>query len=395
MRYGEPATPALKYCNYVINQLNYLDRLRAVAVIGVLVVHTSQFAFANLSNAGGAIFTLLSAGRFGVEVFFFLSGFLLSYLYEAPGKPKSNKQFFLARFFRIWPLWLIFSGIWSLVYLLANNEVSKVFEPDWVLTGFILSSVFLLWLSPQHYDSFIGGAWSIQIEVIAYLIFASMRSFSVTRILALATIVNLLGLALAFIGDIDGFGFLDALRRLSFQTGFNFFVLGWLLARVYAHHNLLTKNPGTVKSSVLESFTFVFARHSVLLSAWMLSFLLSPAIYGNTIEAIGFVTLSLAFAQLSGRNSLISKLLERTGKLSYFMFFMHFVLLYALDLAIPLESRPSSLGLVLGFDFVAIVCIFVACYLPAALSLRFFEAPLMALARKIGTGANQNGDPLR
>jgi peptidoglycan/LPS O-acetylase OafA/YrhL len=382
----------------VNNQLKYLDRLRAIAVIGVLVVHTSQFAFANLSDSGStglAIGTLLSAGRFGVEVFFLLSGFLLSYLYEAPGKPKSNKQFFLARFFRIWPLWLIFSGLWSLVYLLANNEVSKVFEPDWVLTGFILSSVFLLWLSPEHYDSFIGGAWSIQIEVIAYLIFASMRSFSVTRILALATILNLLGLALAFIGDIDGFGFLDALRRLSFQTGFNFFVLGWLLARVYAHHNLLTKNPGTVKSSVLESFTFVFARHSVLLSAWMLSFLLSPAIYGNTIEAIGFVTLSLAFAQLSGRNSLISKLLERTGKLSYFMFFMHFVLLYALDLAIPLESRPSSLGLVLGFDFVAIVCIFVACYLPAALSLRFFEAPLMALARKLGTGANQNGDPLR
>ena len=395
MRYGELATPALKYCKYVIYQLNYLDRLRAVAVIGVLVVHTSQFAFANLNNSGStglAIFTLLSAGRFGVEVFFFLSGFLLSYLYEVPGNPKSNKQFFLARFFRIWPLWIIFSGIWSLVYLLANNEVSKVFEPDWVLTGFILSSAFLLWLSPEHYDSFIGGAWSIQIEVIAYLIFASMRSFSVTRILALATLVNLLGLALAFLADVDGFGILDALRRLSFQTGFNFFVLGWLLARVFAHHNLLSKNPATVKSSMLESFTLVFARHSVLLSAWMLSFLLSPAIYGNTIEAIGFVALALVFAQLSGRSSVISRLLERTGKLSYFMFFMHFVLLYALDLAIPLESRPSSLALVLAFDAVAIFLIFVACYVPAIFSLKFFEAPLMSFARKLGARGKVKGD---
>ena len=376
------------------SQLNYLDRLRAIAVFGVIVVHTSQFAFSNLSNSGStelAISTLLSAGRFGVEVFFFLSGFLLSHLYEVPDKPKSNKQFFLARFFRIWPLWIIFSGIWSLVYLLANNEVSQVYEPDWVLTGFILSSVFLLWLSPEHYNSFIGGAWSIQIEVFSYVIFAAMRNFSVTRILVLATFVNLLGLALVFIGDMEGFGILDALRRLSFQTGFNFFVLGWLLARVYTHNNLLTENPTTVKSSVLESFTFVFARHSVLLSTWMLTFLLSPAIYGNTIEAIGFVALALIFAQLSGKSSQISNLLERTGKLSYFMFFMHFVLLYALDLAIPSESRPSSLALVLAFDAVAIPIIFVACYIPAIFSLKFFETPLMSFARRIGSGAKGNG----
>ena len=77
------------------NQLNYLDRLRAVAVIGVLVVHTSQFASANLmgsDSASLAIFTLLSSGRFGVEVFFLLSGFLLSYLYETPPSETKDKQ---------------------------------------------------------------------------------------------------------------------------------------------------------------------------------------------------------------------------------------------------------------------------------------------------------------
>ena len=171
------------------NQLNYLDRLRAVAVVGVLVVHTSQFAFANLmgsDSASLAIFTLLSSGRFGVEVFFLLSGFLLSYLYETPSNQKTNKQFFLARFFRIWPLWIIFSVVWSLIFLLGDQDGSKFSNPDWVVTGLILSSVFLLWLSPEHYDSFIGGAWSIQIEVLAYLVFALMRGLSVGKILTLA-----------------------------------------------------------------------------------------------------------------------------------------------------------------------------------------------------------------
>jgi peptidoglycan/LPS O-acetylase OafA/YrhL len=331
----------------------------------------------------------LFAGRFGVEVFFLLSGFLLSYLYEGPGQPKSNKQFFFARFFRIWPLWIFFSGVWSLVYLLANSEMSQAFELDWVLTGFILSSVFLLWLSPEHYDSFIGGAWSIQIEVFSYLIFAAMRNFSVTRILVLATLVNALGLSLVFMGDLDGLGILDALRRLSFQTGFNFFVLGWLLARVFTQHKLLSKSSGSVRSSVLEAFTFVFARHSVAISVWLLSFLLSPAIYGNTIEAIGFVVLALVFAQLSGRSLLISKLLERTGKLSYFMFFMHFLLLYALDLMIPLESRPDTLAFVLVFNIVVLVAVFLACYVPATFSLKYFEAPLMSFARKAGREEKQ------
>ncbi len=376
------------------SQLNYLDRLRAVAVIGVLVVHTSQFAFANLmgsDSASLAIFTLLSSGRFGVEVFFLLSGFLLSYLYETPGKQKTNKQFFLARFFRIWPLWIIFSVVWSLIFLLESQDESKFSNPDWVLTGLILSSAFLLWLSPEHYDSFIGGAWSIQIEVLAYIVFALMRGLSVGKILTIAISVNLLGLALSFLSSMDGYGVLDALRRLSFQTGFNFFVLGWLLARVFTRYSVLATDPVKTMSSVLESFTFVFSRHSLLLGAWMVSFLVSPAIYGNTIEAVGFVALAIVFAQLSGKSRWVSRLLERTGKLSYFMFFMHFVWLYILNSVIPVEARPSSLALVLAFDAVAICLIFIACYMPGIFSLKFFEAPLMSFARRIGSGAKGKG----
>ena len=374
------------------NQLNYLDRLRAVAVLGVLVVHTSQFAFGNLisyDSASLAIFTLLSSGRFGVEVFFLLSGFLLSYLYETPGKQNTNRQFFLARFFRIWPLWITFSVVWSLIFLVQDQDESKFSNPEWVATGLILSSVFLLWLSPEHYDSFIGGAWSIQIEVLAYLVFALMRGLSVGKILTIAISVNLLGLALSFVSSMDVYGVLDALRRLSFQTGFNFFVLGWLLARVFTHYVVLSANPAKTKSSVLESFSFVFTQNSLILSAWIVSFIVSPAIYGNTIEAVGFVALAIVFAQLSGKSLVISTLLERTGKLSYFMFFMHFVWLHILNLVIPVEARPSSLALVLAFDAVSIFLIFVACYIPAMLSLKFFEAPLMSFARKLGSGGKR------
>jgi len=360
--------------------IRYLDRLRAVAVIGVLVVHTSQFTFANLtesSAAGAAIVTILSAGRLGVEVFFLLSGFLLSYLYEAPEIKKPTRQYFLARFFRIWPLWMVFSLIWSGIYFLSfGEEETDRPELSWILTGIALSAFFLLWLSPSHFESFIGGAWSIQIEVISYIIFALMRGQVLKNIVLVAILINLLGLTLSFTTDLFGTTPLDAIRRLSLQTGFNFFVLGWLFARVYARHTRLHKS-----ESLTISARNVFAGNEVLLTLWLVSFLISPAIYGNTVEAVGFVAISLMFAQISGRFSWLSALLERTGKLSYFMFFMHFVLLYLANLFVPVAERPQTLLFVLGFSFMSFALLYLFCYLFGSVSLRFFEGPLMRFAR--------------
>jgi peptidoglycan/LPS O-acetylase OafA/YrhL len=371
------------------SHLRFVDRLRAIGVIGVIVVHTTQFAFANFDIESGpsyTVFTLLSSGRFGVEVFFLLSGFLLSYLYEDQKSEKSTKQYFLARFFRIWPLWILFSCIWALVFVTFrtsnfDSDYSTIF---WVVTGVLLSSIFLLWISPEHFDSFIGGAWSIQIEVLSYFIFAFLRGKSVRLIIALAIGVNLLGLALAFTSSVDGYGLLDALRRLSFQTGFNFFVLGWLFSRVFAHYKILAEKQNRLNSGVPEAFRLVFGRHYLLAGLWAFSFLVSPAVYGNTIEVVGFVILALVIAQISGNSPFLAEILERTGKLSYFMFFMHFLILFFANHLMPIDSRPSSLITVLSLDAIAIILIFGLCFIPATLSLRFFETPIMNLARRLG-----------
>jgi peptidoglycan/LPS O-acetylase OafA/YrhL len=371
------------------SHLRYVDRLRAIGVIGVIVVHTTQFAFANFDVQPGpsyAVLTLLLSGRFGVEVFFLLSGFLLSYLYENPKNKKSTKQYFLARFFRIWPLWMLFSCIWAIVFVTVGKSN---FDSDqsiflWVVTGVLLSSVFLLWMSPEHFDSFIGGAWSIQIEVFSYIIFAFLRGKSVRLIIALAIGVNILGLVLAFTSSVDGFGPLDALRRLSFQTGFNFFVLGWLISRVFANYKILAEKQNSLNSGVPEAFRLVFGKHYFLAGIWVFSFLVSPAVYGNTIEVLGFVLLALVIAQISGNSPFLARILERTGKLSYFMFFMHFLFLYFANYLMPIDSRPSSLLTVLLFDVIAVIIIFGLSFIPATLSLRFFETPVMAWARRLG-----------
>lgn len=369
------------------NQLVYLDRLRAIAVIGVILVHTAQFSFANLndeSGASSAVFTMLSAGRFGVGVFFLLSGFLLSYLYEDPSAKKTTKHYFLARFLRIWPLWIFFSVSWALIYYSsAQTMQAPTIDLEWILLGVILSAFFLLWISPTHFDSFIGGAWSIQIEVFCYLMFAWLRGKSVSTLLSVAVLVNVAGLGLAFTGDLEGGGVLDALRRLSLQTGTNFFILGWIMARVFAHFNISHPTTGkTGTESLQESFRSVFSGHEWLLVVWLGTFLFAPAVYGSSIEAVGFVLIAVVLAHVLGKFSISSRLLQMTGKLSYFLFFMHFVVLYFGDLAVPAASRPDSLGAVLAMNLGVGVLVFVLCIGPALLSLRYFERPLVSIVKK-------------
>ena len=367
--------------------LSYLDRLRALAVLGVLVVHTSQFSFANLAvstSAEVAIFTILSAGRFGVEVFFLLSGFLLSYLYEGTASKKTNKQFLAARFLRIWPLWIVFSMVWALIYAVSlQGGTSENIDSEWILVGVILSAFFLLWVSATHYDAFIGGAWSIQIEVISYAIFAFLRNRPVATILLIAVAINIAGIGVTFAGDLEGPSSLSAVRRLSLQTGFNFFVLGWMLARVYTHQRKIFGEDKSGSPSLWESFRQVFSGHELILGLWLASFLLAPAIYGNPIEAVGFVALAAIVAQISGATTLTSSILERTGKLSYFIFFMHFVILHFASRLIPASDRPDALGEVLLFNLVSILVVYIGCALPALVSLRYFEKPILSLAKKL------------
>jgi peptidoglycan/LPS O-acetylase OafA/YrhL len=287
---------------------------------------------------------------------------------------------------------MVFSGICATVFLFVGSNKSDSEHSNilWVVTGVLLSSFFLLWISPSHYDSFIGGAWSIQIEIVSYLIFAIFRGKSVRIILALAICVNLSGLALAFTSSVDGYGILDTLRRLSFQTGFNFFVLGWLASRVFGHYKNFADKYDNRKLGVPEAFRLVFGDQYLLVGLWVSSFLISPALYGNTVEAVGFILIALIIAQISGKLAFLARLLEWTGKLSYFMFFMHFLLLFFANYLVPIESRPSSLGAVLLFDAIGVIIIFGACFVPATLSLRFFETPIMTFARRLGDNKQES-----
>ena len=199
-------------------RFEYLDVLRGIAVFGVVLVHSQSVFFLGRpvdeqglsSPALQALATIFSAGRLGVEVFFALSGFLIATIYLS--RDFSPANFFRHRFFRIVPLWLTFAFLWFLVFVLNGGSI------ELMLQALVLSVFFLLWLSPDHYDSFIGGAWSIQIEVFCYAVFAFTRKWSKESLILLAIGVNIVGASVSGF-DLASDGVLESLRRFSFQTG--------------------------------------------------------------------------------------------------------------------------------------------------------------------------------
>jgi len=113
------------------NRLTSLDALRGIAALGVVLYHfTSLFAIKFSYTELSAIFPsgYSHLGRYGVELFFIISGFVISMSIE-----NSNNvyRFFVSRFSRLFPtfwaavfissvfIWA-FNGQFDLVVFLKN-----------------------------------------------------------------------------------------------------------------------------------------------------------------------------------------------------------------------------------------------------------------------------------
>jgi peptidoglycan/LPS O-acetylase OafA/YrhL len=187
----------------------YLDALRCLAFLAVFYAHTGGiFTGATLPNAFPInIWTSFTVyGPYGVNFFFVLSGFLITYLLlkekEKTGKV-SIKNFYIKRILRIWPVYFItfFTSI-VVVPFLISPETYKVFLATNPHMGWstILSYLFFVGNFYHgygyHITFSIGVLWSVCVEEQFYLVWPwIIRWFSVKRL----TIVTVLIISLSFL----------------------------------------------------------------------------------------------------------------------------------------------------------------------------------------------------
>lgn len=187
-----------------------IDGLRFIAIFWVIVYHSSSSALKHYMPAGeleNAFIKYQPNGIVGVELFFFISGLIISYPFLS-GKAPSLKKFYKRRLLRLEPPYILALTLCFLALGVAGfkPEGAVQFEtqtmPIWQS---YLSSIFYM------HGTLYGTApklnpplWSLEIEVIFYLIapfilgiYLKMNSFKIRMLFgAVAVFVAILAQAI-------------------------------------------------------------------------------------------------------------------------------------------------------------------------------------------------------
>jgi peptidoglycan/LPS O-acetylase OafA/YrhL len=165
-----PVDRAAKLQRAVRKRLPALDGLRGLAVI-IVVWHNASLTGPGFDDSGGArLLNLVSnLGWMGVQLFFVLSGFLITgILLDEKGAPQQFRNFYMRRALRIFPLYYAVLIVAFIVLPALGSS------PGWVVTNGSLEVWYWTYLSNWVVSIQGGGAglshlWSLAVEEQFYL----------------------------------------------------------------------------------------------------------------------------------------------------------------------------------------------------------------------------------
>ena len=377
--------------NKLSNRNPWIDILRGIAIFAVVVVHViANSNDVTYSITGGKYMSeffenTLNYGVYGVELFFFLSGWLLVSIYGI----NKNQKFVLGSYWkrrlaRIMPLWILFialgileariigKGPWLAARNVPEGGNSLVHTP---LIIWILSLTFTLWLVDSLWNTVMPGGWSIQAEIAHYLAFPIIRKYDKSflfKIWAVSYFVfsvieetKHLFLNIPLLGRI-----LEALFRLNFLSNSLFFILGILAFSVYNNWK-----SGVGQSEIINSAK----KNGIFVVLATLTTFFAPLTYGRTIDGLGFIFVSIVVTSAIIHMNLLKKMFLTLGKYSYFIYFCHFkvltfmrFLLQDSDGKFKIDVTPSTLVEPLLFLIFLVITLLVSTLL-AIPSHKYFE----------------------
>jgi peptidoglycan/LPS O-acetylase OafA/YrhL len=313
------------------------------------------------------------AGHFGVQLFFVISGFVLALPYlrnhdfEAPAP--NIWSYYLRRIVRLDPPYIV-SLLVIFAFICMTNMVYAT-DIGWrVLFPHLLASIFylhgLIYAAPS---SISGVAWSLEIEVQFCLLLRLLAKVFVIRPLWLRRIL-LIALILGWAYAVrDVFAFAnEPWMRLSVLKFLQFFLAGFLLADIYAHHRLARSLAGDLLA--LASAGAIFWILTRNYSLYFLTPILIAAMYAGLFNG------KIGYRMITQRWIVI------TGGMCYSIYLYHYLVL---DLLTPLSGRLMDPAHDIGFDLLLQMFDLVPPIL--IVSAGFYlgiEKPCMRISRSIG-----------
>jgi exopolysaccharide production protein ExoZ len=144
-------------------RLQGVEAGRGVAALLVVLYHAALHVEGDVPGSAPVLWGLPHFGHAGVDFFFVLSGFIISFVHRGDvGRPERLGHYLERRFTRVLPFyWLVLCFSLLDTWLLHRAQFPGVCE--------VISNVLLL---PQAKDQIVGGAWTLVFELMFYLVFA-------------------------------------------------------------------------------------------------------------------------------------------------------------------------------------------------------------------------------
>lgn len=143
-------------------RLDGVEAGRGIAALLVVLYHAALHVEGDVPGSV-VLWGLPHFGHAGVDFFFVLSGFIISFVHRKDlGRPGRLGHYLERRFTRVFPFyWLVLGFSLIDTWLLHRARFPGVHE--------LISNILLL---PQAKDRIVGGAWTLVFELMFYLVFA-------------------------------------------------------------------------------------------------------------------------------------------------------------------------------------------------------------------------------
>lgn len=355
----------------VAPHFGYLDSLRGIAILGVILVHS-----AILTVQTGTVFHLAFTGQRGVQLFYMVSAFTL-YLSLDSRKTESRPilNFFLRRFFRIAPLFYI--AMFANLLISTHYPQNKHFaNTGW--RGILLGMFFLHGLRPDTIVTVVIGGWSIAVETSFYVLLPMVHRYinTVKKALLLfvvsATLLGAISRVLALLSPNSSVE--QYFAFLWFPVEFPVFLLG-ILAYL-AWKACIQRNAFCTQTWGTASLILIFASSMIYFACYPFT---DEKLYASSFL---FLPLILALA-IHPWPLLVNRFTRYIGKISYSMYLIHFFVLALVDwLFVRLHLTSFVAGKPLGF-LLATLLVFGISVPICVLSWRFVEQPGIRLGRSL------------
>lgn len=359
-----------------------LDGLRFFCFLSVFLFHSFHTDLPAIKESGVFQFfkfSLFGNGFLGVNFFFVLSGFLITYLLIKE-KKRNGKihivNFWIRRVLRIWPLYFacVFYGfvIFPYTKIMAGGQPSETAN-IWYYLGFISNFDYINKGLPDSPG--LGVLWSVAIEEQFYLVWPVILSFFAVRKFWIPLVTILVG-SLVFRAFNDVYK-LHEMHTLSCIGDMALGGLGaWLILERAWFAEKMRSVPRWVIVTMYVAFAFVFLfRDEYLLSDYWIR------VFERLL--ISSIMLFIILEQCYAKNSFYKmgnfKTVSRLGLVTYGLYCLHFIIVsLVVGLSKKLGTNTSAWQVILMEPAVSLVLTIIVSFI----SFRYFETPFLKLKEK-------------